>query len=142
MFSITPPPATMRAFENLSRTAHKTRERCQPVLFSMVESDLVSPVEHHLVASSFMAGFMKESPNQRWQGSSVRGHLVHIWRDHGVVELFLLGNSTALCAAYDGTSHTFDDDFARCDFPRVQNFPEISDVGTNLFATSAGSKPV
>ncbi len=50
----------MRAIENLSRTACATAtgERGQPALFPMVESDLVSTVEHYLVASPFMAGFM------------------------------------------------------------------------------------
>ena len=58
-----------------------------------------------------VAGFVKQSPCQRWQANSVCGYLVHIRRDHGAVELFLLGNSTALYAAYDGTPDTFDDDF-------------------------------
>ena len=63
-------PATMRAFENLSRTARKTRERCQPVLFSMVESDLVSPVEHHLVAPSFDGSLYEQKVSKRTMAGS------------------------------------------------------------------------
>jgi hypothetical protein len=94
-------------------------------------------VEHHLLAPSFDGSlYERKGPNRRWQGRSVCGHLVRIRRHNGVAEFFLLGNSTALCAAYDGTSHTFDDDSAWCDFPRVQNFLEISGVGTNFFDPS------
>ena len=127
----------MRAFENLSRTAHKTRERCQPVLFSMVEPHLVLPVEHYLLAPSFDGSlYERKGPNRRWEGRSVCGNLVRIWRHHAVAELFFLGNSTALCTAYDGTPHTFDNDSARCDFQCVQSFMEISDVGTNFLNPS------
>ena len=112
----------MRAIENLSRAACATAtgERGQPALFPMVEPDLISTLEHYLVAPSLDGGLYEQKvPNRRWQGRSVCGYLVHIRRDHSAVELFLLGNSTALYAAHDGTPNTFDDNFARCDFTWV-----------------------
>ena len=108
----------MRAIENLSRTARATRERCQPVLFPMVEPDLISTLEHYLLAPSFEVSLHEQKvPNWRWQGRFVCGHLVRSRRHYSVFELFLRGNSTALYVAHDGTSYTFNNDSAWCDFP-------------------------
>jgi hypothetical protein len=100
----------------------------------MVEPDLISPVEHHLVAPRFGGRLCEhKAPCQHWQANSVRGHLDHIRRHDGAFELFLRSNSTALHAANDRTSFALNDDSARCDFPWIQNFLEISGVGTNFF---------
>src|SRR5207249_12134448 len=94
----------MRAIENLSRTARATRERCQPVLFPMVEPDLISTLEHYLVAPSFEVSLYEQTvPNWRWQSRIVCGHLVRSRRHYSVFELFLRGNSTALYVAHDVT---------------------------------------
>src|SRR5207244_9685796 len=78
--------AAIGAVENLSRTARATSQRCQPVLFSMVESDLISPVEHHLVAPRFAGTLYKHrTPNERWRADSVRDHLIHVRRHYGAV---------------------------------------------------------
>lgn len=109
----------MRAIENLSRTARATRGRRQPVLFPMVEPDLVSSVEHYLLAPPFDGTIYEHKvPSEQWQGNSVCVRLVHIWYHYGAFELFLRSNSTALYAANDGISYTFNNDSARCDFAR------------------------
>ena len=84
----------------------------------MVESDLISPVEHHLVAPRFAGTLYKHrTPNERWRADSVRDRLIHVRRHYGAVDLFLRSNSTTLYAPNDRTSRAFYDDSARCDFP-------------------------
>ena len=89
----------------------------------MVEPDLVSPVEHYLLARPFDGNLPEQKVSSgRWRGRSVCGHLARIRRDYGAVELFVRRNSTALCVAHERTPHTFNDDSARCHFPWVRNF--------------------
>ncbi len=92
----------------------------------MVEPDLVSPVEHYLLARPFDGNLPEQKVSSgRWRGRSVCGHLARIRRDYGAVELFVRRNSTALCVAHERTPHTFNDDSARCHFPWVDVFAHL-----------------